>query len=373
MDTITCHVKTIREDLYLLSLSDSVFYESKGIQLEFKENEASLLTFTLDYRGNGTKKLEIELSEFSVLKKNHSAIMGLVPTITVIINGQSKVMTQQKIFNSSPLKWKCEIINMMEITAKYHQNLLANKSDHPSATTQSPFNINILIDFLCSDKVSRNVIVHIIEGESCCSNFSMEDHTLLPDVTFRVMGQTIRAHSTTLAAKSPVFSRMSQQNPVENFFEIEDMTSAVFRQFLQYLYTGKASGIETEEERLDGLLFAAEKYEVESLKEDCSFILAIKKSIAVDNVVQTLIVADRLSLSRVMRKALVYLSNHGKEVCARPEWKQLFKTHHELCFRATQAVMGLDFVDGQAKTNFEDKLKVKFSLRCSIILLFVFY
>ena len=76
MDTITCHVKTIREDLYLLSLSDSVFYESKGIQLEFKENEASLLTFTLDYRGNGTKKLEIELSEFSVLKKNHSAIMG---------------------------------------------------------------------------------------------------------------------------------------------------------------------------------------------------------------------------------------------------------------------------------------------------------
>jgi hypothetical protein len=108
------------------------------------------------------------------------------------------------------------------------------------------------------------------------------------------------------------------------------------------------------------LLLAAEKYGVESLKQDCSFILT-NKSIAVDNLVQTLIFVDRLSLPRSMKTALIYLSNHGKEICARPEWKQLFKSHHEPSFRATQVILGLDSVDGRGIT---DSVTPKVNIDC---------
>jgi len=178
--------------------------------LELKENESSLLTCTLNYQGNGTKKLKIELSEFVLRNKNQSPLMGLVPTIIIIINGQSKVMTNQKTSNS-PLKWKCKINNLIEKAPSQQ-----NQPDNCSATSLSPFKINILIDFLCSNStVSRNVIAHITEGKHCFSNFLMKDKCLT-DVTFQVMDQTITAHSTTLAAKSSVFSRMFQQLPAVN-------------------------------------------------------------------------------------------------------------------------------------------------------------
>jgi hypothetical protein len=138
---VICHVKTIRNDLFLLSLFDSVFHVSNEIQLEFKENESSLLTCTLNYQGNGTKKLEIELSEFVLRNKNLFPFMGLVATIIIIINGQSKVMTNQKT-SSSPLKWKCKINNLIE-TAQCQQN----KPDNCSAiTSQSPL-VHLMLIF----------------------------------------------------------------------------------------------------------------------------------------------------------------------------------------------------------------------------------
>jgi hypothetical protein len=95
------------------------------------------------------------------------------------------------------------------------------------------------------------------------------------DVTFRVRGETIKAHSAIVAAGSPVLSAMFQHDFEEyrtRVVDIADTSPQVFQQLLQYLYTEMAADIEKEDITLD-LLIAADKYGVDALKNDCSIIL----------------------------------------------------------------------------------------------------
>lgn len=57
-----CHLNKIREDLYLLSLLEPAYQETRGINLKTEGAKSNaLLSCKLIYKGYGTKKLEIEL------------------------------------------------------------------------------------------------------------------------------------------------------------------------------------------------------------------------------------------------------------------------------------------------------------------------
>ena len=131
-----CHVKTIREDLYLLSVAESVFHESKATKLDIEEGNTPLFSCTLSYKGNGTvEKLEIEFSEF-LLKKDLGSMS--VPTISIIKNGLYKVMHPIENSNNNTLKWKGEIDNSRAGCVLHNVTSSVSKCDLCSIILKNP-------------------------------------------------------------------------------------------------------------------------------------------------------------------------------------------------------------------------------------------
>jgi hypothetical protein len=104
---------------------------------------------------------------------------------------------------------------------------------------------------------------------------------------------TLKAHKTILIARSPVFFKMLATDMKEsgmNLVEIEDFDSKTIREFLRFIYYEEVEGLK---DVAEDLVYAAEKYEVDGLKEIC--IEELAKNVTDENVIETLIIADQIS------------------------------------------------------------------------------
>lgn len=95
-------------------------------------------------------------------------------------------------------------------------------------------------------------------------------------------GQQFDSHKFLLAARSPVFAAMFETKSTKEAQEgrviIEDVRAEVIELLLCFLYTGKIDKTKTSgsEELTVELLAAADKYQIDSLKEVCTELLAEK-------------------------------------------------------------------------------------------------
>jgi len=96
------------------------------------------------------------------------------------------------------------------------------------------------------------------------------ENKTLSDIEFDVVGEKIAAHSLILAAGSPIMAAVFKENELlkndENrkstrTFPVKGTTAAVFRQLLQFMYTGEAPQLEQEGMAVQ-LFELAEKYAV---------------------------------------------------------------------------------------------------------------
>lgn len=91
---------------------------------------------------------------------------------------------------------------------------------------------------------------------------------IFTDIEFVVAGQVFSAHKAIVAARSPVFGAMFQNDMIEsrtNQVIVQDMDAAVFESFLFFLYTGKLQPSFHQEE----LFSVADRYQVDTLKRIC--------------------------------------------------------------------------------------------------------
>jgi len=112
------------------------------------------------------------------------------------------------------------------------------------------------------------------------------------DVEFIVQEEKIPGHTFILRGGiSPVFTAMFEHDMTESSSHtvvVEDIEPNIFRQLLCFLYTGDAP--EMKDENMAELLFiAADKYQVEKLKDLC--IPVLSKSIDDENVLHFLVLA----------------------------------------------------------------------------------
>ncbi len=163
----------------------------------------------------------------------------------------------------------------------------------------------------------------------------------LADVEFQCDGKSIKAHTLILASGSPVLAAMFENDFKEKpkkVANITDIKANIFENLLKYIYTGEVA-LETEVKDVAGLLVAADKYAVETLKEECAVYLT--KDLKVENAARYLVLAH-LHNSTVLHEAtLQFMSQNAKAVCARKDWMDIIKTYPELCFQATQLMVGL--------------------------------
>ncbi|KAH9391867.1 hypothetical protein TYRP_022365 [Tyrophagus putrescentiae] len=165
----------------------------------------------------------------------------------------------------------------------------------------------------------------------------------LTDVTLRFVGeafqeghihpqgeqsQELKAHKAILAAGSPIFSAMFENDTVEQkrgVVEITDFDYDTMEQLLTFLYTGKIPPMETFAEQL---LAASDKYQVDALKDICEDYLV--SVLAADTVAGLLLLADLHTAANLRLKCINFIVRHPEAVMATEGWKQIRFVRPEL-------------------------------------------
>ena len=130
------------------------------------------------------------------------------------------------------------------------------------------------------------------------------DDKELTDMTIKCGGKDFPCHSLVLSARSPVFKAMFQANMMESetkVVKIEDIEPAVVAELLHFIYTGGTNENTSQEIYLE-LLEAADKYDLDSLKEICEEYLC--SGLGINNAVEYLILGDMCQAQKLRENAL---------------------------------------------------------------------
>ncbi|KAI9563086.1 hypothetical protein GHT06_010543 [Daphnia sinensis] len=162
----------------------------------------------------------------------------------------------------------------------------------------------------------------------------------LSNVTFKCKTKSIEAHTLILASGSPVLAAMFQHDFTENQKKvvlIKDTEANVFEELLCFIYTGNFSVINVD---VANLLVAADKYAVETLKEECAMYLA--NNLTVENALPYLVTSHLHNSPLLYQSALDFITKkeNAKAICLRKDWMQIIKHYPELCFQVTQLMIG---------------------------------
>ena len=160
------------------------------------------------------------------------------------------------------------------------------------------------------------------------------EKSLFTDCCLLVGGHEFRAHRAILAARSPVFRAMFEHEMQENLkkqIKIHDLDPQVFKEMMDFIYTGKAPHLQSHS-MATGVLAAADKYGLEDLKDMCEKTLC--RNLSVENAADTLIMADLHSTQHLKMLALEFIALHASEVTETSGWKSMLESQPNLVAEA---------------------------------------
>jgi speckle-type POZ protein len=148
------------------------------------------------------------------------------------------------------------------------------------------------------------------------------DTQSMADVTFVVKNEKIGAHAAIIVSGSPVICAMFEKDKFKEghtrAVEIEDIDPSVLKEMLRSLYTGRAPKMD-EDGMTEPLFLAADKYQIEALKDLCEQSLISKLNM--QKVVHYLVLAHLHSALQLLEASFKFLVSHKTEMWTRPEWK----------------------------------------------------
>lgn len=125
-------------------------------------------------------------------------------------------------------------------------------------------------------------------------------------------GKVVNAHKCILAKSSSVFAAMfnlEMKEKHENKVKIEDIKYDVLLEMIHYIYAGKVKCIDAKAAELAA---AADKYALNGLKHICEKTMC--EILNVDNVVESLRIADRHRMTKLKKEAIEFLIAHTDDV-----------------------------------------------------------
>ncbi|GBO44212.1 TD and POZ domain-containing protein 3 [Araneus ventricosus] len=157
---------------------------------------------------------------------------------------------------------------------------------------------------------------------------SMYMDGILSDMELRTSKQTFPAHKNILSARSPVFRRMFSNDMKESssgYVDITDLESDTVHRMLLYIYTDILEDLQIES--ACKLYTAADKYEIMSLKGECSSFL--KDNLCPTKTCDVLILADQHQDDNLKSAVQDYILEHN-EVFNLLEWQHFMETNLKL-------------------------------------------
>ncbi|XP_065203936.1 speckle-type POZ protein B-like [Planococcus citri] len=160
-------------------------------------------------------------------------------------------------------------------------------------------------------------------------NFSsaLENHDF-SDFTLSLRGKDFPVHKVVLASRSNYFDKMFKSGMVENELnrvEITDVTEDVMVEMLKFIYTGKCENVN---KLADGLLAAADKYDLDELKMIC--VESISKSLSVDNAPNILVLSDLYRVSKLKSKVIDFILAKSTEIMNSATWNNIMPMYPQL-------------------------------------------
>lgn len=147
---------------------------------------------------------------------------------------------------------------------------------------------------------------------------------LFTDVTFQVENQKLNAHKGQLAASSPVFFAMFQNDWGENQtgkIKITDFSYSTFKEMLRFIYTGRIE----EEENLEELMGAAHKYDIQNLIKVCETKLG--KKVNLESAWSLLAAADKYGAKSLKNSTIHFIWLNKRKLMKLPLYQGLFSTN----------------------------------------------
>ncbi|XP_042907719.1 uncharacterized protein [Parasteatoda tepidariorum] len=136
------------------------------------------------------------------------------------------------------------------------------------------------------------------------------DENFYSDIVLNVDGDKIKAHKLILQARSPVFHKMFTHEVAGNPIAILDIGLETMKRLLNFIYSGTTDEYGFEE--LLELYYAADKYEVISLRDSCK--TKLLNLLQVDNACVLFALANRHSDEAFKNEVVQFISANFKSV-----------------------------------------------------------
>ncbi|GFQ71300.1 TD and POZ domain-containing protein 3 [Trichonephila clavata] len=183
--------------------------------------------------------------------------------------------------------------------------------------------VNLASDDLKSKEISSDSAKVLKENLE-----TLYEENLLSDTTLKTKTGSFPAHKNILSVRSPVFRAMFTNDMRESNGEcvdIEDLDDDTVQRMLLYMYTATLQDLQWDS--ACNLYTAADKYEILSLKKECSSFL--KGNLTQDNACDLLILADMHQDQDLKSAVQDYILNH-RDIFSTNEWELFMKTNIQL-------------------------------------------
>ncbi|GBM80967.1 TD and POZ domain-containing protein 1 [Araneus ventricosus] len=158
---------------------------------------------------------------------------------------------------------------------------------------------------------------------------SLFNEDILYDIKLKTATETFPAHTVVLSARSPVFKSMfltDMREKTNKCVDIEDLDADTVRQMLLFMYKDTLDNLDYESAK--SLYFAADKYNIVSLKQKCSNFL--KQNLLYSNCCDILLLADKHQDLELKKTAQDCIAKNDEAVFSSDEWKNLEENHPRL-------------------------------------------
>lgn len=321
----------IREGLFRIPWSVQNVSSTKSIQVEVTNLNEFFKSCKLTYSFEGRQTvLEMDITP--------SRITNSPDALKKMIVMASKDGLQEKMsFNE--FKWR---------TLWYNENATPSvvcaycgSGGYYSGKKIPKTYFEILIDctpdgLLSVKKGAKHVLDHLKK---------LWENKIQSDVTFKCEKKLIKAHTLVLGSGSPVLAAMFQNDFKENrerMVEIKDIRPTIFEDLLRFMYTGEAMALENGDQdgcEIADLLIAADKYAVDSLKDECE--ICLSRIITAENATRYLVFSHVHNSSKLLESTMDFIAKNAKAICSGQDWMDIIRKYPELCFQATQRLIGL--------------------------------
>lgn len=194
--------------------------------------------------------------------------------------------------------------------------------------------INILCTITESISIFSNEdLINSNQFNTCERLFANQKYS---DVIVTTEDKNFHLHKCILATHSVVFEKMFEvdmKEKNESLVEIDDIKSEVLNEFFQYLYSGKVNDIE---KMVCDLLYAADKYLVENLKDICEKIMSSR--INMDNAINYLEIAEKNNAKKLKKNIITYIASNLKNFTDNSDFETFSVERPELLFEIMKII-----------------------------------